>query len=64
MTEEQFKKVKYGDILNYITHNGTSVKVRVKCAYYFAGGGRIVADVIDKCEFRDCDAPCNYFNFM
>ena len=61
MTKEQFEKVKYGDRLTYFSSDGT-VLVRVTSKYYFAGGGRIVADIIsENAKFRDCDAPYSCF---
>jgi len=61
MTEEQFKNVKYGDILNYTLYGGKVVRVKVRGTYRFAGGGRISADVIDDCEYLNCDAPISCF---
>ena len=64
MTEEQFKSVKYGDILLYHEFSGAIVKAKVKSCYRFAGGGRISADIIDDCEYSDCDAPISCFEII
>ena len=61
MTEEQFKKVKYGSILHYTLYDGTVVRAKVRSCYRFVGVGRISADIIDECEYLDCDAPISCF---
>ena len=61
MTEEQFKNVKCGDILNYTLYSGQVVRVKVRGTYRFAGSGRIAGDIIDSCEYLDCDAPISCF---
>ena len=65
MTEAQFLKVKFGDILNYTFHDGKTEKVKVVQTYRFAGGGRISAVVLNKqAEVKDCDAPYSCFNVI
>lgn len=64
MTEEQFAKVKKGDLLLYPYENKVE-KVKVRSVYRFAGGGRINAEVIDSITgLESTDAPYVCFNVM
>ena len=68
MTEQEYNKVKLGDILNYTFYyfgEQKTERVRVKGKYSFAGGGRIQADVINPdAEYKDCDAPYSCFELI